>query len=91
MRFLRLVFVSFLTSAVESGCKRIELCTHLLTCTERDSAKDQAVVYTFILLTVGLLAYAGIRPYIEKRMNPSRQDNTGYEQIPVRQTGLGTG
>ena len=38
---------------------------------ERDSAKDQAVVYTFILLTVGLLCYAAIKPYVEKRMEVS--------------------
>ena len=41
------------------------------TCFQRDSAKDQAVVYTFIILTVGLLVYAGVRPYIEKKMDVS--------------------
>jgi len=34
---------------------------------ERDSAKDQAVVYTFIFMTVGLLIYAAVKPWLEKR------------------------
>lgn len=33
---------------------------------ERDSAKDQAVVYIFIIATVGLLSYAAIRPWVEQ-------------------------
>jgi hypothetical protein len=33
---------------------------------ERDSAKDQAVVYIFIFATVGLLSYAAIRPWIDQ-------------------------
>ncbi|KAI9668771.1 MAG: hypothetical protein M1831_000840 [Alyxoria varia] len=36
-------------------------------CFQRDSAKDQAVVYTFIILTAGLLIYAAVRPWLEKR------------------------
>lgn len=38
----------------------------MLTETERDSAKDQAVVWIFILATVGLLSYAGVRPWIDQ-------------------------
>lgn len=38
----------------------------MLTCAERDSAKDQAVVWIFILATVGLLSYAAIRPWVEQ-------------------------
>lgn len=33
---------------------------------ERDSAKDQAVVFIFMFATVGLLIYAAIRPWVEK-------------------------
>jgi uncharacterized membrane protein YadS len=33
---------------------------------ERDSAKDQAVVFIFIFATVGLLSYAAVRPWIEQ-------------------------
>jgi hypothetical protein len=34
--------------------------------TERDSAKDEAVVFIFIFATVGLLVYAAVRPWLEK-------------------------
>lgn len=33
---------------------------------ERDSAKDQAVVFIFIFATLGLLTYAGVRPWLER-------------------------
>lgn len=33
---------------------------------ERDSAKDEAVVFIFIFATVGLLIYASVRPWVEK-------------------------
>lgn len=33
---------------------------------ERDSAKDEAVVFIFIFATVGLLIYAAVRPWVEK-------------------------
>lgn len=33
---------------------------------ERDSAKDQAVVFIFIIATVGLLSYAAVRPWIDQ-------------------------
>ena len=36
-------------------------------CFQRDSAKDQAVVYTFIVLTSGLLVYAAVKPWLERR------------------------
>lgn len=32
----------------------------------RDSAKDQAVVFIFIFATVGLLVFAGIRPWVDR-------------------------
>lgn len=35
-------------------------------CTERDSRKDEAVVFIFIFATAGLLIYAAIRPWAEK-------------------------
>jgi len=37
----------------------------LTTCFQRDSAKDQAVVFVFIGATVGLLTWAGVRPWVE--------------------------
>ena len=36
------------------------------TCFQRDSAKDEAVVFIFIVATVGLLVYAALRPWIER-------------------------
>jgi hypothetical protein len=33
---------------------------------ERDSSKDEAVVFIFIFATVGLLVYAAIRPWVER-------------------------
>jgi len=35
---------------------------------ERDSLKDKMVVYAFILLTVGLLAYAAFEPYLKPKL-----------------------
>ncbi|KAI8937018.1 hypothetical protein NX059_006241 [Plenodomus lindquistii] len=35
------------------------------TCFQRDSAKDQAVVFIFIGATLGLLGWAGLRPWVE--------------------------
>lgn len=36
------------------------------TCFQRDSAKDEAVVFIFIGATTGLLVYAAVRPWVEK-------------------------
>lgn len=40
---------------------------------ERDSAKDQLVVYTFIVVTVGLLGYAAVRPWIGRKYDAVRE------------------
>lgn len=40
-------------------------------CVERDSLKDKMVVYAFILLTVGLLAYAAFEPYLKPKIEVS--------------------
>lgn len=36
------------------------------TCFQRDSTKDQVVVLVFIAATVGLLGYAGMRPWVDQ-------------------------
>jgi len=36
------------------------------TCFQRDSAKDEAVVFIFIAATTSLLLYAAARPWVEK-------------------------
>jgi hypothetical protein len=36
------------------------------TCFQRDSAKDEAVVFIFIGATTALLVYAAVRPWVDK-------------------------
>ncbi|PSN72019.1 hypothetical protein BS50DRAFT_241332 [Corynespora cassiicola Philippines] len=50
------------------------------TCFQRDSAKDQAVVFIFIFATVGLLSYAAVRPWIDQWAERARERRT---YIPV--------
>ncbi|OAL49375.1 hypothetical protein IQ07DRAFT_587949 [Pyrenochaeta sp. DS3sAY3a] len=50
------------------------------TCFQRDSAKDQAVVFIFIGATVGLLGWAAIRPWAEGWREKVRERRT---YIPV--------
>ena len=38
----------------------------LITVVERDSRKDEAVVFVFIFATAGLLGWALIRPWVER-------------------------
>ncbi|CAG8517244.1 12409_t:CDS:2 [Dentiscutata erythropus] len=43
------------------------------TCFERDSNKDEAIVYFYITITIGLLITAFVKPFVEKflkRPNP---------------------
>ncbi|KAL6706568.1 hypothetical protein ACN47E_005324 [Coniothyrium glycines] len=42
-------------------------------CFQRDSAKDQAVVYIFIGATLGLLGWAGVRPWVDTWRERSRE------------------
>lgn len=46
------------------------------TCFQRDSTKDQVVVLAFIAATVGLLGYAGLRPWIDQWREVSYQDQS---------------
>ncbi|ORY14751.1 hypothetical protein BCR34DRAFT_478939 [Clohesyomyces aquaticus] len=50
------------------------------TCFQRDSTKDQAVVYIFIFATVGLLSYAAVRPWIDQWAERARERRS---YIPV--------
>jgi hypothetical protein len=54
-------------------CKGAEEKDVFTTCFQRDSRKDQIVVVTFIMVTVGLLGWAAIRKILERR----KGDNTG--------------
>ncbi|OCK83356.1 hypothetical protein K432DRAFT_184704 [Lepidopterella palustris CBS 459.81] len=49
-----------------SFCKGEKEDNVFTTCFQRDSAKDQAVVFIFIFATVGLLIYATVRPWIDQ-------------------------
>ena len=39
--------------------------------TERDSRKDEAVVFIFIIATVGLLVWAAVKPWVSKWVDVS--------------------
>ncbi|RYO03074.1 hypothetical protein AA0119_g5065 [Alternaria tenuissima] len=52
----------------------------LTTCFQRDSAKDQAVVFVFIGATVGLLGWAALRPWVEGWRERARERRS---YIPV--------
>ncbi|KAF2107908.1 hypothetical protein BDV96DRAFT_290079 [Lophiotrema nucula] len=61
-------------------CKDVKVEEVFTTCFQRDSAKDQAVVFIFIFATVGLLSYAGIRPWIDQWAERARERRS---YIPV--------
>lgn len=42
------------------------------TCFQRDSFKDEAVVWIFIVATVGLLLWAAIRPWVQRWLDSAR-------------------
>jgi len=66
------------------------------TCFQRDSAKDQAVVFIFIFATVGLLMWAAVRPwvgqwievrmsvYIEERCTDLCRNSPGADHLTYR-------
>lgn len=49
-------------------------------CFQRDSTKDQAVIFIFIFATVGLLAWAAIKPYVVQWRERTRAK---YSYTPV--------
>ncbi|KAK0342922.1 hypothetical protein LTR02_014160 [Friedmanniomyces endolithicus] len=46
------------------------------TCFQRDSRKDEAVVFIFIFATGGLLAWAAVRPWVQKWRENARGGQT---------------
>ncbi|KAL2355343.1 hypothetical protein BJ546DRAFT_684334 [Cryomyces antarcticus] len=50
------------------------------TCFQRDSAKDEAVVFIFIAATVGLLVWASIRPWVGQ-WGETRSERRDYVQV----------
>jgi hypothetical protein len=35
-------------------------------CFQRDSLKDELVIYLFLIVTTGLLVWAGVKPWVDK-------------------------
>ncbi|KAI5852451.1 hypothetical protein DFP73DRAFT_2072 [Morchella snyderi] len=62
-------------------CKGVEDDDVVTTCFQRDSAKDKAVVLIFIVATVGLLAYALVRPWVARWVEAARQRRS-YTPLP---------
>ncbi|OJJ46298.1 hypothetical protein ASPZODRAFT_133328 [Penicilliopsis zonata CBS 506.65] len=50
------------------------------TCFQRDSRKDEAVVFIFIFATSGLLTWAALKPWVERYMEAARERRS---YIPV--------
>lgn len=47
-------------------CKDVAEEQIFTSCFQRDSLKDELVIYLFLVVTTGLLAWAGIKPWVEK-------------------------
>ena len=58
---------AFCLSQGIEGCKTAAEKDVFTTCFQRDSRKDQIIVLLFIVVTMGLLAWAGVRKVLEKR------------------------
>ncbi|KAK9547927.1 hypothetical protein V6Z96_007337 [Aspergillus fumigatus] len=50
------------------------------TCFQRDSRKDEAIVFIFIIATSGLLTWAACKPWVEKWLEAARERRS---YIPV--------
>ncbi|EMC92615.1 hypothetical protein BAUCODRAFT_151040 [Baudoinia panamericana UAMH 10762] len=60
------------------------------TCFQRDSRKDEAVVFIFIFATGGLLIWAAIKPWVEKwRENAGAGGSTRYAPVGSDERGTG--
>ncbi|KAK3829717.1 MAG: hypothetical protein J3R72DRAFT_263266 [Linnemannia gamsii] len=53
----------------------------ITTCFERDSYKDQFIVYLFLTITFGLLAFAGLQPFLNGLWQ--RRQQRSYSQMPM--------
>jgi len=54
-------------------CKNVKEEEVFTTCFQRDSAKDEAVVFIFIFATIGLLSYAAVGPWVKKWVETYRE------------------
>jgi hypothetical protein len=71
---------SFHRRKFASGARRLTCAIHA----ERDSNKDKAVVFIFIIATAGLLIWAAIKPWAEKYINAARERNS-YLALPSQE------
>ena len=62
-------------------CKDVDEDKIFTSCFQRDSLKDELVIYLFLAVTTGLLVWAGAKPWIEKL----------WEKSGFGSRGLGTG
>ncbi|KAF8942396.1 hypothetical protein BGZ47_006533 [Haplosporangium gracile] len=53
----------------------------ITTCFERDSYKDQFIVYLFLTITFGLLGFAGLQPFLSGLWQ--RRQQRSYSQMPM--------
>ncbi|KAM3074384.1 hypothetical protein ACMFMG_002810 [Clarireedia jacksonii] len=68
-------------------CKEAEEKDVFTTCFQRDSRKDQIVVLTFIAGTLGLLGWAAVRKFMDKRKGlsmPTSNAQQGYAPVGAR-------
>lgn len=65
-------------------CKGAGMEDVFTTCFQRDSRKDEAVVFIFIFATAGLLIWAAIKPWVGKWVDSARERRS---YIPVSSQG----
>ncbi|KAG0047873.1 hypothetical protein BGZ83_007138 [Gryganskiella cystojenkinii] len=53
----------------------------ITSCFERDSYKDQFIVYLFLTITFGLLGFAGLQPFVKGLWQ--RRQQRSYAQMPM--------
>lgn len=61
------------------------------TCFQRDSTKDELVVFIFVFATGGLLAWAAVRPWVQKWRERGGDGGAGGTYEPVGENGEGEG
>lgn len=65
-------------------CKNVGMEDVFTTCFQRDSRKDEAVVFIFIFATAGLLGWAAVKPWVGKWVENAR---VRRNYIPVASEG----
>ncbi|VVT57882.1 uncharacterized protein SAPINGB_P005925 [Magnusiomyces paraingens] len=58
-------------------CQDVDEVLFSASCFQRESLKEQFFIYTFIIITSGLLLYAAVAPYAQKRFGRGAQTTNG--------------